>query len=55
MRDNKEKAPSKYAEVKINGGTYLIERVFSGSKRVEDLITDRIVAEKQRRERLEKE
>jgi len=48
MSENKQKGATQHTEVKIGGGTYLVERVFDGSKPVESLIATRVVAEKQK-------
>lgn len=48
MTENKTTEQITGREIQIGGGTYMIERVFSGTKTVDELIIERILSEKQR-------
>lgn len=48
MKENNKTEASTEREIQIGGGTYIIERVFTGTKTADELIVERILSEKQR-------
>lgn len=49
MSEKKMQEQSAGREIQIGGGTYTIERVFSGKKPVDELIIERMLSENERR------
>lgn len=49
MTENKIQKQSTGREIQIGGGTYTIERIFSGKKTVNELIIEQILSENERR------